>query len=114
VYVKKEFDLSIPDIGSQQASMRLRVAFLHWAACLAIFIILIVLANVFDPLALLALLFYPVAGVYLNRSVLRRLVEWHPMYNTLYNVTSAKIKFFLFWPISFFFLFVRLGINKVL
>lgn len=37
-----------------------------------------------------------------------------PLYNTLYNVTSAKLKFFFFWPLTYLFLFMRLGINKVL
>ena len=36
------------------------------------------------------------------------------MYNSLYNVTSDKLKFFFLWPIMYFFLFMRLDINKVL
>jgi hypothetical protein len=112
--MQKEIVLDASDISNQQVGMRLRVAFLHWAACLAIFALLIVIAKHVDIFVLLAMLFYPAAGVYLNRSVLRKLIEWHPMYNTLYNVTSEKLKFFFLWPITYLFLFVRLGINKVL
>ncbi len=104
------------DIGSQQNTMRLRAAFLRWAACLGGFVLAVVLAaslhsNLFGNLAFFG---YFAAGFYLNRCVLRKLIEWHPLYNTLHNVSSGKLKFFLFWPISYFFLFIRLGINKVL
>lgn len=105
------------DINNEQpAAMRLRVAFLHWAVCLGGFILLLILAMSFSSslLGWLAFFFYIGAGIYLNRGVLRKLIEWHPMYNTLYNVTSTKLKFFLFWPLTYFFLFMRLGVNKVL
>lgn len=102
--------------NEQQAVMRLRIAFFHWAGCLAAFIILVVLASSFNSSVFgwLAFFEYIAAGVYLNRGVLRKLIEWHPMYNTLDNVASTKLKFFFFWPITYLFLFIRLGINKIL
>lgn len=105
-----------PDISSSQQTMRTRSAFFRWAICLAILVALISLNTNADSSLYgdLAFIFYFAAGVYLNRSVLRRLVEWHPIYNTLGNVTSDKLRFFLLWPITYFFLFVRLGINKIL
>ncbi len=105
-----------PEVNNEQQSMRLRVAFLHWAGCLGVFVLLVVLASSFGSSLFgnLAFLFYIGAGFYLSRAVLRKIIEWHPMYNTLYNVTSDKLKFFFLWPITYFFLFVRLGINKVL
>jgi hypothetical protein len=115
--MEKERFLDTSDIGNQQtSSMRLRVAFLHWAGCLAAFILLVIIAASFSStlFGYLAFFFYIGSGVYLNRSVLRKIVEWHPMYNTLYNVTSSKMKFFLFWPVTYLFLFMRLGINKIL
>jgi len=105
------------DVSDKQQSMSLRSAFLRWLICLGVFIFLVSLdsqANEPSRYGGLALFFYIGAGFYLSRSVLRRIVEWHPMYNTLHNVTSGKIKFFLFWPIAYFFLFMRLGINKML
>ena len=57
---------------------------------------------------------YIIIGVYMSRSMMRRLIEWHPNYNTLYNVTSAKLQMVGFWPISMFTLLFRLTINKVL
>ena len=105
------------DIGSeQQETMRLRVAFLHWVVCLAGFIVLCMVGSAFNSsfFGSLAFFGYFAAGLYLNRGVLRKIIVWHPMYNTLYNVTSEKLKFFFLWPISYFFLFVRLGINRAI
>ena len=42
------------------------------------------------------------------------MVEWHPNYNTLVAVASSKLKFFLFWPVAYAFLFFRMGVDKVL
>jgi fatty acid desaturase len=62
----------------------------------------------------LLIIVYFTFGFVLNRVVLRSLIEWHPMYNTLYNVSSAKFNAFLFWPFSYAILFVRLAVNKIL
>lgn len=104
------------DHVKDQEGMRLRVAFAHWITLLIIFIALSVAASTYSSSTLtnLAFLCYFGAGIYLNRSVLRKIIEWHPMYNTIENVSSAKVKYFLFWPIAYLFLFIRLGINKVI
>jgi hypothetical protein len=106
------------DNVEQQASsgevMKLRTAFKIWGICLGIFILLCFGGYYFDLLGAIAFFFYLGAGFYLNRNVLARLVEWHPVYNTLDNVTSEKLKFFIGWPILYLPLFVKLGIDKVL
>ncbi|MBM7064410.1 hypothetical protein [Neisseria elongata] len=56
---------------------------------------------------------YFIFGFALNRIVLRQ-IEWHHMHNTLSNVANAKLSSFLFWPLSYLFLFVQLFINRVL
>lgn len=56
---------------------------------------------------------YLAFGFMLNRLVLRRL-GWHPLYNTLYNVSREKLSAFLFWPLWYPVLFFRLFVNKVL
>ncbi len=91
--------------------MSLRIAVLHYTACLGIFMALCMLPN---PCPSLAFFFYPGAGIYLNRKVLRELIEWHPMHDTLSNVANAKLSAVIFWPISYFNLFFQLTINKVL
>lgn len=105
-----------PEVANEQHAPSLLVAIAQWGGCLATLILLVGLASSFNSVMLdnLVFIFYLVAGFYLSRAVLRRVVEWHPTYSTLYNVTSAKFNYFLFWPIAYVFLFVRLAINKVL
>jgi len=105
-----------PEMSNKQENLRLRVAFFRWITCLGVFVLLVVLAVALDSsiIGYLAFFLYLGIGLYMNRTVLRKLIEWHPMYNTLYNVTSDKLRFFFLWPITYLFLFIRLGINKVL
>lgn len=53
-------------------------------------------------------------GLYLNRVVLRGLIEWHPMYNYVENVAKGKLAYFLLWPVTYPVLFLQLAIDKVL
>lgn len=100
---------------TNQESMRLRDAFKIWAICLGAFIFAVVLTVTVSSFFLnLAVFGYFVIGAYLSRTVLRRIIEWHPMYNTLDNVFSEKIWMFMFWPIKYFTLFIKLGIIKAL
>ena len=55
---------------------------------------------------------YLFLGIVLNRIVLRGLIEWHPLYNTVDNVASAKIGLILFWPIRYPILFIKVLITK--
>ncbi|MBJ7275322.1 hypothetical protein [Marinobacter salarius] len=58
--------------------------------------------------------FYFTAGIYLNRSVLRKATDWHPRYYELQHVTSRKIKYLLLWPLAYFVLFFRVGMNRLI
>lgn len=62
----------------------------------------------------LYLLIYFGCGYGLNRTVLVRLITWHPIYNTLATVAGEKIKFFLFWPFTYGILLSRLVVDRVL
>lgn len=53
-------------------------------------------------------------GFYLNRVVLRGLIEWHPLYNYVENVSRAKLLYFFLWPLTYPVLFFQLAVNKVL
>jgi hypothetical protein len=55
---------------------------------------------------------YLAAGFVLNRVVLRGLIEWHPMYNTLSNVSTGKLKMLIFWPLTYPVLFFQLLVSK--
>jgi hypothetical protein len=91
--------------------MSLRIAILHYTICLVIFSLVCMVPK---PFPNLAFFFYPGIGIYLSRKVLKELIEWHPMNDTLSNVTNAKLSTVIFWPISYVILFMQLGINKIL
>ena len=57
---------------------------------------------------------YLAIGVFMSRFVMRRLVQWHPQYNTLHNVVSAKFWMVLLWPLRMLVLLVQLSANHVL
>jgi hypothetical protein len=95
--------------------LRLRAAVLHWVLCLALWGLPILWAvHSGWRWPDLHLVSYFVAGFYLNRRVLRRLVVWHPNFDTLKNVSSSKLGAFLFWPLSYPVLFFKMAVVKVL
>lgn len=79
-----------------------------YLACMGIFGALLSTAPHF------AFFFYFGAGIFMSRGVMRRLIQWHPVYDTLYNVTSAKLTMVAMWPLSMLSLLFRLTVNKVL
>jgi len=52
------------------------------------------------------------AGIFLNRAVLRGLIKWHPVYNTIENVSRSKFRQMLLWPFSYPALFIQMGVAK--
>ncbi len=57
---------------------------------------------------------YLSCGFVMTRIVMRGLIEWHPNYNTLDNVVSAKMSMFALWPIQMPSLLFKLMFNKVM
>jgi hypothetical protein len=60
----------------------------------------------------ISLILYIVGGVYLNRWVLRRIIIWHPIYDTVENVYKGKLQMFALWPISYPILLLKLAVVK--
>ncbi len=83
-------------------------AWAWYLGCIAFFAIVIQLSGLF------AFNVYFVIGFFMSRFVMRRLVEWHPHYNTLHNVVSAKIWMFLLWPLNMLVLLLKFSLNSVL
>ncbi|MGH6637345.1 MAG: hypothetical protein ACREBY_01935 [Polaromonas sp.] len=63
---------------------------------------------------LISIVLYLGFGFVMTRYVMRDLIEFHPMYNTVANVFSAKIWMFLLWPIQMFILLFKLTVNSAL
>lgn len=57
---------------------------------------------------------YLACGFVMTRVVMRGLIEWHPNFNTLDNVFSAKMSMFVLWPIQMPSLLFKLMVNKVM
>lgn len=77
-------------------------------ACLGISLLIMLKSAPIGVLGYLAI------GVFMSRFVMRRLVEWHPQYNTLNNVVGAKVWMVVLWPVRMLFLLVQLSVNHVL
>lgn len=94
--------------------MSLRKAIGLYLACLGLTLLLIRLEGDHWIPGGPALLVYFGSGLLLNRVVLRGLIAWHPMHDTLHNVASAKLRAFLFWPLQYAVLFFQLSVDRVL
>jgi len=100
----------VNDAAGQQP-MSLLTAFLYYFGALFLLVMVLTIWSKVPSLPVMAgVIAYLAEGFVLNRLVLRRLVEWHPMYNTIANVSSAKLGMMVFWPIRYPILFVRIGI----
>ncbi len=94
-------------------AMPMSRALLLYLACLLGFMLLLMLHMGVDWVPKLAVLVgYLGAGIFLNRIVLRGLIEWHPVYNTIENVASSKFRQMLLWPFSYPALFIQMGVAK--
>ncbi len=88
-------------------------AIMIYAGSLSVLFVLIGLtASIQSFPGVIAFVGYVVLGFLLNRIVLRGLIEWHPVYNTLENVSSAKLGMLTLWPIRYPALFFKLLVSK--
>lgn len=100
------------EISSAQP-MGIGLAVLYYCAALALLAAVVAMTVVFEGLfGSLLVLTYVGLGIVLNRAVLRRLVVWHPMQNTLLNVAKAKLGMALLWPVRYPVLFAHLLVDK--
>lgn len=85
---------------------------IYGGCLLAMFVLIFLAANIQAFPGIIAFVAYFIFGVLLNRIVLRGLIEWHPVYNTLENVSSAKLSMLGLWPIRYPGLFFKLMVSK--
>lgn len=95
--------------------MQLRMAFAIWFALLIGLFVVSKVCAILGITQVVTLVYYLVAGILLSKKVLANLVTWeNSIYNTIHNVSSAKLGYALLWIIRYPVLFFRLGIMKVL
>ncbi|MDX6018593.1 hypothetical protein SIL79_20640 [Shewanella indica] len=88
---------------------------LAWAALTGLWLISAAIEYVAGTnlpwLFVLLLIGYLAIGVTLNIKVLRKLVVWHPMYNTIENTANAKTHMFALWPLTYPYLFIQMAVS---
>lgn len=105
--------MSDGEVQTQEVQMTMGKAIGIYAAFLAAMIVFIKLASATTWFSGAIPFFgYFVFGFLMNRVVLRGLIEWHPVYNTIENVSSGKLRALIFWPISYPALFFKLAVVK--
>ncbi|WCF29634.1 hypothetical protein [Xylella fastidiosa] len=105
--------MSEVEVQTQVAKMTVGKGIGIYAALLVGFIVLVKLAGAVSWFSgSIPFFAYFVFGFIMNRVVLRGLIEWHPIYNTIENVSGSKLSALIFWPISYLALFFRLGVIK--
>ncbi|MDO5542152.1 MAG: hypothetical protein Q4F77_02475 [Acinetobacter sp.] len=94
--------------------MSLRQAFIIWLSLFVGIFIVSWLCSLLGLTQYITFFYYLGAGIFLSKKVLANLIEWHPIHNTIDNVSSAKLGFALLWPIRYLVLFFKLGVLKAL
>lgn len=103
------------EIVSPETRMTIKKGIGIYTVLLIVVFLAMKLSNAFSWFpGVLVLGIYLGAGFIMTRVVLRQLVEWHPTYNTLNNVSGTKLRSLIFWPVFYPVLFFKLGINHVL
>lgn len=102
----------IQEAGSPEP-MAIGKAVAYYGAALTLLGVVVAMTVKIESLSgTLLVLTYPALGIVLNRVVLKRLIVWHPMRNTLHNVATAKLGMVLLWPIRYPVLFFQLLVDK--
>lgn len=105
--------MSDSELQSNTPSMTTRKAVAIYTGCLAVMLALILMAAKIQSFpGAIAFVAYFILGMVLNRVVLRGIIEWHPVYNTLENVSTAKLSMLGLWPIRYPGLFFKLLVSK--
>ncbi|MDT3723015.1 hypothetical protein [Pseudomonas oryzihabitans] len=97
----------------QPIPMTVRKGLGIYATLLVSFVFLVMLATSISWFpGFIPFFAYFVFGFIMNRKVLRSLIEWHPVHNTIENVSSNKLRALMFWPFFYLALFFKLGVIK--
>lgn len=103
----------IDPLKSKASAMPLSKALGYYFAAVIILLLFVWLCYALD-LIFLFLIPYFILGVILNRIVLRNLIAFHPIYNTLSNVSNTKLTAIVGWPFFYLTIFIKLAIVKYL
>jgi hypothetical protein len=94
-------------------SMGLGMAWLIYLGAMVLWLGVMLLPNR-HLTGMLALVVHCGLGFVMTRYVMDRLIEFHPVHNTIANVFSAKLWMFLLWPLRMPVLLFKLTVNSSL
>lgn len=102
--------------NDENGAMAITTGIKYYLGSLIIFIISLapLYLSTHDVFIGIALIAYISCGILLNRTILRNLIEFHPVYNTLDNVFRYKWNMIVIWPIGYMFLLLKLSANKII
>lgn len=106
-----EFEVDVDSQNSEKNS-RLRDVFKIYLIALVVFVITCIVGAY--TTSWIPLLVYFGIGIYLTKVYLPQLISFHPVYATIDNLISVKLRAILFWPLSYFFLLMKLGFLHVM
>lgn len=98
---------------SSSGQISLKTAWMYYFICLFSCIVTGLICYKLDLLFLMAVP-YLTAGIFLNRKVLRNLVGFHPIYDTLNNVANTKMSAIIAWPSFYVVIFIKIAITRYL
>lgn len=102
-------------VDSRGGRMNGLLALFIYAVCIFALQACVVLAEMFPFIPKqTSIVAYFVLGFVLNRTVLRGMVKWHAMTNTLPTVTNSKVVALVFWPFFYAHLLFRIFLNWLL
>ena len=98
---------------AEQPKMTIGKGWLFYFVALIVFILVCSIGRAATLGAVVIdVILYFVIGFVMNRMVLRGLIEWHPVYNTIENVSKGKLGMLLVWPVRYPILFFKLLVVK--
>lgn len=104
-----------PRIDPDFEPMRLRDAIAMYVSLSAFMVALIAACIALPWLSFLVLIpAYFAAGIILNRKCLARITEFHPLYDTVPQIAETKLKFVIFWPLSYGALLAMLAVDRLI
>lgn len=101
------------DGAGNAAPMGLGMAWLIYLGAMVVWLGVMLMPNK-HMIGVLALMIHFGFGFVMTRYVMGRLIEFHPMHNTLANVFSAKLWMFLLWPLRMPVLLFKLTVSNSL
>lgn len=101
------------EAADDASPMGLGMAWLIYLGAMVVWLGVMLLPNK-HMIGVLALIIHFGFGYVMTRYVMGRLIEFHPMHNTIANVFSAKLWMFLLWPLRMPVLLFKLTVNSSL